>query len=156
MVENPEGVPKALASRFQKIVALSDGFWRDHEMDEQARACRERVAALCRRRSSPIQKGWAKTWACGAVIAQSQMGQLSAHAPFRVKDICGFFKVRLKTGQQRAEVILQALKLTPPAPPMISMPMAGDPMAQAFGHMIQGFLKGRKLAGGVPPQWLED
>jgi hypothetical protein len=64
-----EDVPKAMEEKFNSIVALTDEFAQRHLNQEYARLIRQATAALCRKRPSPLEKGQAKTWACGVTHA---------------------------------------------------------------------------------------
>ncbi|MEA5464720.1 DUF6398 domain-containing protein [Leptothoe sp. PORK10 BA2] len=68
-VKKSENVPKAMQAKFDNIVAITDEFANQHLNDEYARFIRYAVAALCRKRPSPLAKGHDKTWACGITHA---------------------------------------------------------------------------------------
>ncbi|MEA5463330.1 DUF6398 domain-containing protein, partial [Leptothoe sp. PORK10 BA2] len=64
-----ETAPKAMEAKFNSIVELTDEFARQHLNDEYVQLIRQATAALCRKRPSPLEKGQAKTWACGITHA---------------------------------------------------------------------------------------
>lgn len=64
-----ETVPKAMQAKFDGIVAITNDFAKTHLNDEYAQLIRFVVAALCRKRPSPLAKGRDKTWACGITHA---------------------------------------------------------------------------------------
>lgn len=55
--KNPETVPKAMKDKFDRIVAMTDPFAREHLNEEYAQMIRKAVAALCRKRPSPLKQG---------------------------------------------------------------------------------------------------
>jgi len=64
-----EKVPRALEAKFGEIVAITDAFAVTHLDDEYRQLIRYAVAALCRKRPSPLEKGRASTWACAVTHA---------------------------------------------------------------------------------------
>ena len=64
-----EKVPKVMQSIYDGIVKLTDVFSKKHLNDEYAQLARYAVAALCRKRPSPVMSGRSDTWACGIIYA---------------------------------------------------------------------------------------
>ncbi len=67
----PEGVkvPKAMAVKYNEIAEIISQF-SDEKMNEEYKEITLRaLAKLCRKRPSPLEKGRARTWACGIVYA---------------------------------------------------------------------------------------
>jgi hypothetical protein len=64
-----ENVPKPMQEKFQAIVEITDSFSRENLNDEYAQLIRYAVAAICRKRPSPMATGKANTWACGVTHA---------------------------------------------------------------------------------------
>ena len=60
-------VPKVVKPRFDTIVGLTGAVCRTHLTDGYAAVARELVAALARKRPSPLMRGHCDTWACGAM-----------------------------------------------------------------------------------------
>lgn len=115
MKKMTESVPKNLQARYQEVVKLSDDFAAQHLNDEYAQVIRYAVAALCRKRPSPVEKGKAATWACGATHAigmvnflfdKSQVPHISA------SDLYKGFGVGESTGQGKSKLIRDLLKMS--------------------------------------------
>jgi len=60
-------VPKSVKPRFDTIVGLTDAVCRTHLIDEYAELARQLLAALARKRPSPLMQGHCDTWACGGM-----------------------------------------------------------------------------------------
>src|SRR4051812_45756618 len=73
-------VPKIMQERYAVVVALTDAFCRDHLDDEYRGLARAMIAALCRKRPSPLTSGQPRTWACGVIYALGQLNFLSDKA----------------------------------------------------------------------------
>jgi hypothetical protein len=56
-----EKVPRALQAKFGEITAITDAFATEHLNDECRQLIRYAVAALCRKRPSPVATGKANT-----------------------------------------------------------------------------------------------
>ncbi|MHB1152539.1 MAG: DUF6398 domain-containing protein [Eubacteriales bacterium] len=67
----PEGVkvPKVMAAKYNEIAEIISQF-SDEKLNEEYKEITLRaLAKLCRKRPSPLEKGRARTWACGIVYA---------------------------------------------------------------------------------------
>lgn len=62
-------VPIALRDDVAQILDLTDGFCLEHLDVEYAQLCRRLVAALSRKRPSPLARGDLRIWAAGAIYA---------------------------------------------------------------------------------------
>ena len=62
-------VPARLRPRVDDIVGQTDVFATAHLTAEYAALCARMVAALARRRPSPLERGEARTWAAAVVHA---------------------------------------------------------------------------------------
>jgi hypothetical protein len=94
-----EKVPRALKAKFDEIVAITDAFAVAHLDDEYRQLIRYAVAALCRKRPSPLEKGRANTWACGVTHAIGMVNFLfdpSQTPHMKVADLyrCVFHAIR--------------------------------------------------------------
>ncbi|SJM94893.1 DUF6398 domain-containing protein [Crenothrix polyspora] len=62
-------VPEQMQDKFNSIVVLTDTFCDQYLNDEYKEMVRLAVAALCRKRPSPLLKGKENTWAAAVVHA---------------------------------------------------------------------------------------
>ena len=109
-----ETVPKAMQQIFDRIVTLTDEFAQAHLNAEYAQQIRYLVAALCRKRPSPLASGQAKTWACGASHAIGMVNFLfdSTQVPhISAKELYKWFGVSASTGQAKSKQIRDLLKM---------------------------------------------
>jgi len=107
-----DSVPKAMAAHHQAVVTLTDAFCRQHLDDEYAALARRAVAALCRKRPSPIVLGHAATWACGVLYALGQANFLtdkSSKPSMSMQALCAGFGVGVSTGGNKAKLVRDAL-----------------------------------------------
>lgn len=114
-----ETVPKAMAAKFHSIVELTDQFAQQHLNDEYAQLIRQATAALCRKRPSPLEKGQARTWACGITHAVGMVNFLfdSSQTPhISAKALYSWFGVAESTGQGKSKTVRDALKMRQFAP----------------------------------------
>ena len=107
-----ERVPAELKGKYDEIVALTDGFCREHLNGEYAELCRRMVATLCRKRPSPAITGKANTWACGIVYALGRVNFLfdrSQEPHMRADELCSHFGLSPKTGSAKSTAIMDLL-----------------------------------------------
>jgi hypothetical protein len=101
-------VPAQVKSTFESIVELTDKFCREYLNDEYTQLSRELVAALSRKRPSPLLRGGTATWACGAVYALGYVNFLfdKSESPFVSADqLCNAFEVTKSTAYQKSKSI---------------------------------------------------
>lgn len=60
-------LPKALRPEAELIIGLTDGFCHEHLDAEYAELCRKLVAALARKRPSPLDRGDLRIWAAAVL-----------------------------------------------------------------------------------------
>jgi hypothetical protein len=105
-------VPKAMQTRYDRLVGLTDAFCRDHLNEEYRDLARAVTAVLCRKRPSPLASGQPRTWACGIVYTLGQLNFLSDRAtqPYMsMADVCAAFSVGQSTASSKARIISDAL-----------------------------------------------
>lgn len=105
-------VPKAMDTHYRVVTELTDAFCREHLDEEYAGLARLAVAALCRKRPSPLFSGKPNTWACGIVYALGQVNFLSdksSHPHIGMEDLCARFGVASSTGCNKAKAVRDAL-----------------------------------------------
>lgn len=109
-----EKVPKALQARFDEIVAITDAFASEHLNGEYRQLIRYAIAALCRKRPSPVATGKANTWACGVTHAIGSVNFLfdpSQTPHLKAGDLYRVFGVSQGTGQGKSKLVRDALKM---------------------------------------------
>jgi len=109
-----EKVPKAMEARFAEIVAITDRFAAEHLNEEYRQLIRLAVAALCRKRPSPLATGRAEPWACGITHAVGSANFLfdpSQTPHIRAGDLYAAFGVAQGTGQGKSKQVRDALKI---------------------------------------------
>ena len=109
-----ENVPKIMQDKYLEIIKLTDTFCNENLNEEYAQFARYAIAALCRKRPSPLSKGKAKTWACGVIHAigtvnflfdKSQLIHISASELYKKFDIAQ------STGQSKSKIIRDLLEI---------------------------------------------
>jgi len=101
-----------MQAKFNSIVAITDEFAKQHLNDEYAQFIRYAVAALCRKRPSPLAKGRDKTWACGITHAIGMVNFLfdSSQDPhISAKELYKAFGVSSSTGQAKSKLVRDIL-----------------------------------------------
>lgn len=107
-------VPKEMEAVYANLVALTDAFCAQHLNAEYAELARLALAALCRKRPSPVLSGQPKTWACAVVYVLGQINYLTDRAsePCRaMADVCAGFGVAGSTASAKAKVVREALRM---------------------------------------------
>ena len=137
-----EKVPKALEARFGEIVAITDAFAAKHLNDEYRQLIRYAVAALCRKRPSPLEKGRVATWACGITHAIGIVNFLfdrSQTPHMKAADLYRAFGVGQSTGQGKSKLVRDVLKMGQ-LDPAWTLPsrVADNPMAWMV--MVDGMI----------------
>ena len=110
-----ENVPKIMQDKYLEIINLTDTFCRENLNEEYAQFIRYVIAALCRKRPSPLSKGKAKTWACGAVHAIGTVNFLfdkSQAIYISASELYIKFDIGQSTGQSKSKIIRDLLKMS--------------------------------------------
>lgn len=76
-LKKSENVPKTMQEKYRAIVEITDNFAQENLNEEYAQLIRYAVAALCRKRPSPLETGKVGTWACGITHAIGSVNFLS-------------------------------------------------------------------------------
>lgn len=108
-------VPKAMQSKYNEIITLTDQVCKAHLNDEYADLARKLTAKLARKRPSPLSSGQAKSWACGVVYALGQVNFLfdSAQDPhIPAATLCELFGVAASTGGNKAKTVRDAVGMS--------------------------------------------
>lgn len=118
-VKRSEQVPKALQARYAAITELTDAFSQQYLNDEYAQWIRYATAALCRKRPSPLERGQAKSWACGLTHALGMVNFLfdSSQTPhISATALYAHFGMSQSGGQAKSKQVRDALKMWPMDP----------------------------------------
>jgi len=137
-----ERVPVKMSEQFEAIVALTDAFCTERLTDEYAQLARQATAAMCRKRPSPLEKGQAKTWACGVVYALGYVNFLfdkSQELYISAADLCAAFGVPKSTGYAKSKVVRDALDMMQMDPNWY-LPSRMDENVMAWTIMVNGFI----------------
>lgn len=105
-------VPKGQEELYARLSAMTDRFCAEHLDQEYAQMARYVIAALCRKRSSPLSSGNPLTWACAVLYALGQVNFLAdkASKPYMaMADLCAHFGVAASTGGNKAKLVREAL-----------------------------------------------
>ena len=107
-----ENVPKPMQEKFQAIVEITDSFSRENLNDEYAQLIRYAVAAICRKRPSPMATGKANTWACGVTHAIGSVNFVfdkSQTPHVKTGELYKKFGVSESTGQAKSKAVRDML-----------------------------------------------
>jgi hypothetical protein len=101
---------------YEEIIALTDQFSADHLNDEYRNLCRELVAALARKRPSPLERGKPTVWACGVIHALGTINFLfdpSQTPHVGATAIADYFGVGHSTGAAKSKDIRKMFNMGP-------------------------------------------
>lgn len=107
-------VPAAMQEKFDTLAQATDAFCDQHLNDEYKQLIRLALAALCRKRPSPLLKGQENSWAAGAVHALGTVNFLfdATQTPHcKATDIWAHFGLAQGTGQTHSKKIRDALDM---------------------------------------------
>lgn len=109
-------VPKGWEDSYRRMTEMTDRFCRQHLNEEYAELARSAIAALCRKRPSPLQSGRPQTWACAVLYALGQVNYLydKSNTPcMSMQDLCARFGIAASTGGNKAKQVRDALHIRP-------------------------------------------
>jgi hypothetical protein len=109
-------VPLGMRPTFEEVTKIAEAFCREHLDEEYAQLSRKLIAALCRKRPSPLQQGQARVWACAAVYALGSNNFLwdkSESPHLSATELCERFGVGKSTASSKARQIADALNVRP-------------------------------------------
>ena len=113
-MKKTENVPKAMREKYTEIKIMTDTFCKEHLNAEYAQTIRYAIAALCRKRPSPLTKGKAATWACGVIHAIGTINFVfdNSQSPYiKAPDIYKAFGVASSTGQGKSKTVRDLLNM---------------------------------------------
>jgi hypothetical protein len=114
MMSSPERVPKAMAEKFDAIATLTDSFSQQYLNDEYRMLIRLALAALARKRPSPLLRGRENAWAAGLTYVIGRVNFLDDPSQIphcRSRTIHEFFGVAGSTVLNKAKDIRTALRI---------------------------------------------
>jgi hypothetical protein len=109
-------MPQAMEGHYQSVIGLTDDFCHRRLNEEYAELARRAVAALCRKRPSPLLSGQAASWACGILYALGRANFLSDRSStpsMSMQELCAGFGVAPSTGGNKAKTVRDALGISP-------------------------------------------
>jgi hypothetical protein len=113
--ETSLSVPTHMQFTYDDIVELSDNYCAKKLNEEYAQLCRQAIAALCRKRPSPLDRGSDSAWACGVIYAIGSANFLfdKASTPYATgQDLANAFGVSKSTAASKAKQIRDWLKIS--------------------------------------------
>ena len=105
-------VPRGWEEFYAALTGMTDRFCAEHLNGEYAELARYAIAALCRKRPSPLTSGKPQTWACAVLYALGQVNFLSDKStqPFMtMAELCSHFGIASSTGGNKAKLVSKAL-----------------------------------------------
>jgi hypothetical protein len=112
LTKKSENIPKLMNEKYNAIVKLTDDFSKNNLNQEYAQIIRYVIAALCRKRPSPLMKGKENSWACGATHAIGMVNFLfdNTQSPhLSASELYKKFGVGQSTGQGKSKLIRDLL-----------------------------------------------
>ena len=112
--KSAESVPLALRPTFEAVSKIAEAFCREHLDEEYAQLSRKLVAALCRKRPSPLLQGQPRVWAAAVVYALGSVNFLwdkSQTPHMTATELCERFGVGKSTASTRARQIMDGLRI---------------------------------------------
>lgn len=108
-------VPTHMKFIYDETVCLSDDFCSQKLNEEYAQLCRQAIAALCRKRPSPLQRGSLSSWACAIIHAIGSANFLfdKASEPYATgQDLADAFGISKSTAGSKAKQVRDWLKIS--------------------------------------------
>ena len=105
-------IPTGWEDLYAALTGLTDRFCEEHLNQEYADLARYAIAALCRKRPSPLINGNPQTWACAVLYALGQINFLtdkSTKPYMAMSDLCDHFGIATSTGGNKAKLVRTAL-----------------------------------------------
>lgn len=137
-----ERVPKKMRERYEAIVALTDEVCAEHLNDEYATMCRKLAAKLSRKRPSPLERGWAKSWAAAILYTLARVNFLfdqSRTPHWNAEDLAKAFGVSKSTASNKARDIEDMLEICIMDPDW-TLPSQMDDNPRAWMDSVNGFI----------------
>jgi Domain of unknown function (DUF6398) len=114
-MKKSERVPEPLRTKFVNLASKTDAFCQKYLNKEYEQMARLLIAALCRKRPSPLLQGTEASWAAGVVHAIGMVNFAfdKTQTPHcTAPDIYAFFNIGASTGQGKSKKIREMLKMS--------------------------------------------
>ena len=108
-------VPASMQAKYDSICELTDAFCDEFLNEEYKSLIHLAIAALCRKRPSPLAKGRVNSWAAGFVHAIGMTNFLfdASQTPHcKASEIYTYFQIGSSTGQGKSKEIRDLLKMS--------------------------------------------
>ena len=108
-------IPADMKFIYDEIAGLSDTYCAQNLNEEYAQLSRQAIAALCRKRPSPLTRGSNSSWACGIIYAIGSSNFLfdKASKPYATgQDLADAFGISKSTAGSKAKQIRDWLKIS--------------------------------------------
>lgn len=118
-MKRSDRVPAAMKPVFDGVASRTDAFCQQFLNKEYRQIIRELIAALCRKRPSPLVRGKAETWAAGVIHAIGMVNFLfdrSQTPHCKATDIQSFFGVAESTVQGKSKQIRDLMGMSQLSP----------------------------------------
>ncbi len=135
-------IPAAVRPAYDAIIALTDAFCREHLNDEYQALCRKLAGVLARKRSSPLLRGKADSWASGIIRVIGWVNFLNAPSQprnMRMTDIDKGFRVSESNGAARTKAIRDLFKIHP-LDPQWTLPSRMDQNPMVWMIEVNGLI----------------
>jgi hypothetical protein len=107
-------VPENMKLIYDDIIRLSDEYCSQKLNEEYAQLCRQAIAALCRKRPSPLERGSNLSWACGVIYAIGSANFLfdKASMPYATgQDLADAFGISKSNAASKGKQVRDWLKI---------------------------------------------
>ena len=134
-------VPPGMQSKYEEITAITDSFCQKYLDDEYLQLSRKLTMTLCNYEPCPLNRGRAKSWACGIIHAIGYVNFLSDSSfepHMTMKEFYKNFGVSESTGSGKSKQIRDLLEICQMDPDWcVSGLMEKNPLAQLKSLLIE-------------------
>ena len=113
-MKKSENVPKSMQGKYDELVDLTNKYSDKCLNDEYSQLIRYAIAALCRKRPSPLLRRKANSWACGVTHAIGMVNFLfdNSQVPYvSASELYKEFGVGSSTGQGKSKLVRDILDM---------------------------------------------
>ena len=114
MGDHEHKVPKEMQAKYLAIIDMTNRFSQEKLNEEYAALARKAVAALARKKLSPLNSSSTKVWACGVIHALGMINYLydrSSKPYVSNAELINWFDVGQSTASQKSKEIRELLKM---------------------------------------------